>query len=122
MALSLLAMGILGSFPGWYTIVDDDGEEHEVRPFPSIPAVRLCLATLCVSAALGFVSILWLHVAAVAATGTLDFMFKDIVGTEVGTAAMSLGWSAVSTELIATLGVYVMVLSFDLLDRLTDEE
>src|SRR3954451_13051005 len=101
MALSLLTIGVLSSFPGWQTQVLEDDEVYQVRPFPDRNVTWFCLATLCISAGFGFISILWLHVAAVAGTGTLDFMIEDLVVTEVGSTAMTLGWLAVGTELIA---------------------
>ncbi|KAK5059731.1 hypothetical protein LTR84_009614 [Exophiala bonariae] len=122
MALSVLAIGVLSSLPGWKTHILEDGEAHQIRPFPAPNVTSFCLATLCFSAGFGFISVLWLHVAAVAATGTLDFMIEDIVVTQVGSAAMALGWLAFGTEMIALVGVFIMRVSLNLLDQITDED
>ena len=64
---------------------------------------------------------MWQHTAAVAASQVAQDLGNGSVRSGVGTSAMVLGWIAFSMLVMVTLGLLVMILSIQLLDRLTDE-
>ena len=67
------------------------------------------------------VSVIWMHIGTVAAATTLDLIYGSLLVTHVGWIPMFLGWFSGTLQAIITIGVIVMILSMDLLDRLTDE-
>jgi len=67
------------------------------------------------------VSVIWMHIGTVAAATTLDLIYGSLLVTHVGWIPMFFGWFSVTLQAITAIGVGVMVLSIDLLDRLTDE-
>ncbi|KAF7504596.1 hypothetical protein GJ744_002023 [Endocarpon pusillum] len=65
---------------------------------------------------------MWQHTAAVAASTIVQDLGNGSVRSGVGTSAMILGWFGFGLLVIVTLGLLVMILSIQLLDRLTDED
>ncbi|RMZ84213.1 hypothetical protein DV738_g475, partial [Chaetothyriales sp. CBS 135597] len=120
--LAFLTFLLLATFPGWHTATGSDGSEHEVKPFPSRPVSQVALATIFISSVFVLVSVMWQHTAAVAASTVAQDLGNGSVKSGVGTSAMVLGWFGFGLLVVVTLGLLVMILSIQLLDRLADEE
>lgn len=120
--LDFLAFVLLGTFPGWHTTIDENGSEHEVKPFPGRPVTQAIAYVLMVAVILGFVSVVWLHSAAAAAVGILEYGFAGLVDAKVGTVSMLLAWLGLFCTIVSLMGIIVMILSLQLLDRLVEEE
>ena len=112
---------LLATFPGWHTTRSDEGSEREVKPFPSRAVSQVALALIFIAAVFTLVSVLWQHTASVAASTVAQDLGNGSVKSGVGTAAMILGWFGFGLLVVVTLGLLVMILSIQLLDRLTDE-
>lgn len=119
--LAFLTFVLLATFPGWHTTTSSDGSEHEVKPFPSRAVSQVALATIFIASVFVLVSVMWQHTAAVAASTIAQDFGNGSVRSGVGTAAMVLGWFGFGLLVVVTLGLLVMILSIQLLDRLTDE-
>ena len=119
--LAFLTFLLLATFPGWHTTASSDGSEHEVKPFPSRPVSQVALATIFIASVFVLVSVLWQHTAAVAASTIAQDLGNGSVKSGVGTTAMVLGWFGFGLLVIVTLGLLVMILSIQLLDKLTDD-
>ena len=119
--LAFLTFLLLATFPGWHTTSSSDGSEHEVKPFPSRPVSQVALATIFIASIFVLVSVLWQHVAAVSASTIAQDLGNGSIKSGVGTTAMVLGWFGFGLLVVVTLGLLVMILSIQLLDRLTDE-
>ncbi|KAL2802377.1 Ca2+ regulator and membrane fusion protein Fig1-domain-containing protein [Aspergillus granulosus] len=111
---------ILSTFPGWHEEVDGEGDEVEVKPFPSLPVVTIALAFYVLAELFLVVAILWQHVAVVAHSATTQAVFNGAVRGDVGAVAMGLGWGAIGANLVTTLGLTMMILSLRILRDLTD--
>lgn len=121
MILCLMSCGLLFTFPRWQTITTDDGSDHEVKPFPSRVVVQVLTLIVGLATLFSFVSMFWIHVGAVTAAGTLDFVFQGLVSTYVGWITMLIGWLGFSFATIALMGLLVTWQSIILLDSLTDD-
>lgn len=121
LVLAFLTFLLLATFPGWHTSIGSDGSEHEVKPFPSRPVSQVALATIFIASVFILVSVMWQHTAAVAASTIAQDLGNGAVKSGVGTAAMVLGWFGFGLLVVVTLGLLVMILSIQLLDRLTEE-
>jgi len=119
--LAFAAVLLLGTFPGWHKDVDAEGDEHEIKPFPSRLVTSVALACLILSFIFALISTLWQHIAAVAVATSLSTFIGGAITSHVGATSMALGWTAVGLLALAIMGVLVMILSIQLLDRLTDE-
>ena len=119
--LAFLTFLLLATFPGWHTSTGRDGSEHEVKPFPSRAVSQVALATIFIASVFVLVSVMWQHTAAVAASTIAQDLGNGSVKSGVGTTAMVFGWVAFGLLVVVTLGLLVMILSIQLLDRLTDE-
>jgi hypothetical protein len=119
--LAFFTFLLLATFPGWHTTRGSEGSEREVKPFPSRAVSQVALATVFIAAVFTLVSVLWQHTAAVAAATIAQDLGNGSVKSGVGTTAMILGWMSFGLLVVVTLGLLVMILSIQLLDRLTDE-
>lgn len=122
MFLSIIAIVTLLTFPGWRTIVNDDGEELEMKPFPPRRRMHMSNAIVCAASIFSLISVLWLHVGAVAASATLDLVYNGAVDSGVGAVAMTLGWLSLSLQIWVCVMMRVMTISVDLLQNLKDED
>ena len=112
---------LLATFPGWHEEHDDDGDDREVKPFPSRPVSQIALALIFVASVFVLVSVLWQHTASVGASTIAQDLGNGSVKSGVGTAAMILGWFGFALLIIVTIGLLVMILSIRILDQLTDD-
>jgi Ca2+ regulator and membrane fusion protein Fig1 len=67
------------------------------------------------------ISALWQHGAAVAYASGINGLTARVVLAELGTTAIGFHWAACVSTITVTLGLLVMILSIQLLDRLTDD-
>ena len=113
--LVFISILLLGTFPSWHTEEDEGGSEREVKPFPSRRVSYIILALLTLSSLLIFVSVFWQHIAAASALSMVRSLSYGTVKVRVGTLAMVLGWGSVALDVIAAIGIYVMIASFRVL-------
>ena len=64
---------------------------------------------------------MWQHTASVAAATTAQDLGYGTVKSEVGAASMTLGWLGLTFLAIPAMGLLLMIISIQLLDRITDE-
>jgi hypothetical protein len=119
--LVFISILLLGTFPSWHTEDDGESSEREVKPFPSRPVSYIILALLTLSSLLIFVSVFWQHIAAASALSMVHSLSYETVKVSVGAVAMVLGWGSVALDIIAAIGIYVMVASIRVLSEMTDE-
>ncbi|OJD14422.1 hypothetical protein AJ78_05223 [Emergomyces pasteurianus Ep9510] len=112
---------LLATFPGWHEEIGENGDDREVKRFPSRAVSQAALALIFVSSVFILVSVLWQHTASVAASTIAQDLGNGVVKSGVGTSAMILGWFGFALLVIVTIGLLMMILSISLLQRLTDE-
>lgn len=113
---------LLATFPGWHEEPDPrTGSEVDVKPFPSRPVSQAALALIFIASIFVLVSVLWQHTASVAAAQIAQDLGNGSVKSGVGTTAMVLGWFGFGLFVVVTIGLLVMILSIQLLDKLTDD-
>lgn len=122
MILAFACLVLLATFPGWHEETNDDGDEREVRPFPSRPVSQVGLAIIFISSVFVLVSVLWQHTASVGASTIAQDLGNGSVKSGVGTAAMVLGWLGFALLIVVTIGLLVMILSMRILTNLTDDD
>ena len=120
-ALAFVSICLLLTFPGWHEEVDDDGSEREVKPFPSRPISNIALAASTLASLLALVSMIWQHIASVAAATTAQHLGYGTVKSAIGPASMVLGWIGFGLMVLPAVGLLVMILSIRILDQLTDD-
>ena len=120
-ALAIIAIGLLLTFPGWHQETNETGSEVDVKPFPSRLVSNLALAASVLATLLALVSMMWQHTASVAVATTVQDMGYGTIKSEVGAMAMALGWVGLGCIVVPTISVLVMILSIMSLDTLTDE-
>ena len=91
-ALAIIAIGLLLTFPGWHQETNETGSEIDVKPFPSRPVSNLALAVSVLATLLALVSTIWQHTASVAVATTVQDMGYGTIKSEVGAMAMALAW------------------------------
>lgn len=108
-------------FPGWHETTDDEASSiHEVKPFPARRMTNALTILLAAASVLGFISVLWLHSAAVSAVATLKYGFYGLVNGQVGTTCILLAWFGLFCTVMPLLGAIVMLLSIQILDLFID--
>ena len=120
-ALAFITICFLLTFPGRHDEVDDSGSDLEVRPFPSRRVTQLALITSTLGAMLALVSMIWQHIASVAAATTAQNLGYGTVKSAVGVTVLVLGWTAFALLVLTTIGLLVMILSIRMLAELTDD-
>ncbi|KAJ5441556.1 hypothetical protein N7491_003962 [Penicillium cf. griseofulvum] len=120
-ALAFISFILLSTFPGWHDEVDETGSVREVKPFPSRPVSQVCLFVTTASFGFGFVSVLWQHINSSATATMTEILTYGAVSGHVGGAAMVFGWISITLIATAGIGLLVMILSIELIRRLTDE-
>ncbi len=120
--LAFICFLLLATFPGWHEEVDEHGEIETRKPFPSRPVSQVALALIFISSIFVLVSVLWQHTASVAATTIAQDLGNGSVKSGVGTTAMILGWFSFALLIIVTIGLLVMILSLQMMARLTDPD
>ena len=120
--VAILCFVMLSTFPGWHEEVDEAGSTVEVRPFPSRLVSQAAMVALAVGFAFGIISALWQHISTAAAASMAEKLSYGQINGHVGPAAMALGWIGVALIGVVALGLLVMILSINLIRRLTDDE
>ena len=121
LAFGFIVICLLASFPGWRVEIDERGSERDVKPFPSRAASQTACGLSAIATFLALISSLWQHTAAVAAATTAENMGYGYVKSDVGAAAVGLGWAAFGTLVLPFVGLVVMILSMRLLEGLADD-
>ena len=117
-----MAICLLLTFPGWHEDGEDaNGEPIEVKPFPSRPVSLVALASSTLAALLALVSMMWQHTASVAAATTAQDLGYGTVKSGIGAKSLALGWAGLALTVLPAIGILVMILSIQILDRLTDD-
>lgn len=83
--------------------------------------MKLCIAAAGLSSMFALTAALWQHVASAATTSLVGALSHGEVVGHVGPAATALAWLGFGLTAIVTIAVTVLLLSIQLLDRLTDE-
>ena len=117
--LAFVCFILLATFPGWHEEIDESGSERSVKPFPSRPVSQVALALIFVSSIFVLVSVLWQHTASVAASTIAQDLGNGSVRSGVGTTAMILGWFGFALLIVVTIGLLVMILSMQLLQKIS---
>ncbi|KAJ5471169.1 hypothetical protein N7530_008526 [Penicillium desertorum] len=120
-ALMFICSLLLSTFPGWHEEADDDGEEREVKPFPSQAGLWACLLTASVSSGFGLISILWQHVNSSATATMAEILTYGAVSGHVGGAAMALGWLSIGLVVLVCVGLLEMELSISIIRNLSED-
>ena len=121
-ALSVLAVALLATFPGWHEEKDErTGSLVDVKPFPSRPVSRIIYFFCFLSSMMLLVASLWQHVGCVGAATLADTAYFSKVKTEVGSKATTMIWASFILTLATTFGMKVMIGAIEVLDRLTDD-
>lgn len=120
-ALLVIVICLLTTFPGWHEEVDENGSAMDVKTFPSRTVTLLATVLSTFASALVLLSVFWQHVASVAFVTTVQNMTYGTVKGHVGAESLVLGWIAVATMMLASCCLGVMRLSISLLDRLVDD-
>lgn len=120
-ALAFVSLCLLLTFPGWHEEHDDDGDDRQVKPFPSRPVMQLALAASTLASLLALVSMIWQHTASVAAATTAQHLGYGTVKSAVGPTSLVLGWIGFALMALVAVALLVMILSIRILDMLTDD-
>lgn len=112
---------LLATFPGWHEERSGDGDDVQVKPFPSRPVSQAALALIFIATVFVLVSVLWQHTASVAASQVAQDLGNGSVKSGVGTTAMVLGWFSFGLLVVVTIGLLVMILSINLVRGLSEE-
>lgn len=119
---AIISIYLFSTFPGWHEEIDDDGQECDVRPFPSPITLNSAFTTSTLASLLALVSMLWQHIASVAAATTAENMAYGTVKSLIGLNAMALGWAGVASFVLASIGTFTLIRGTSILDSLTDEK
>lgn len=120
--LTFVSTLLLATFPGWHEERNSEtGSEVDVKPFPSRPVSQIALSNSFVAAVLLLIASLWQHVGAVGAATMAETANYGNIKVSIGGGAMAIVWISFTMEMIATIGLVVMILSIIVLDRLTDD-
>jgi len=99
-----------------------DGNEREVKPFPSRPVSRWALAVVVLASLLAFVSAFWQHIACATGAAMVRSLSYGTVKTVVGPAAMILAWGSVFLAIVVAIGLLIMILSIRVLEEAFGED
>ncbi|KAJ5728019.1 hypothetical protein N7493_004349 [Penicillium malachiteum] len=120
-AAAAICFLMLATFPGWHESPDEDGSSVEIRPFPSRQVSRAALAAAALGFSFGLMSALWQHINSAAAASMAEKLSYGQITGHVGPAAMAFGWIGVALIGAVSLGLQVMIVSINLIIKLTDE-
>lgn len=119
--LGFFSFLLLATFPGWHEDPVTSGSELDVKPFPSRPVSQVALSCSFVAGILCLIAALWQHVGSVGAAAMAETANFGNVRTEIGAGAMAMAWIGFVLLAIVAIGLFVMILSIVVLDRLTDD-
>ncbi|EEH10556.1 conserved hypothetical protein [Histoplasma capsulatum G186AR] len=111
---------LLATFPTWQDEVDSNGSEVQVKPFPSKVVSRVTTVLVVLASLLAFVSIFWQHISSSASVTMNEELYYGVVRSHSGVVAMILGWGGVFAAFLVVLGLVVMLVSLDLVIKLSD--
>lgn len=69
-----------------------------------------------------FVSALWQHTASATAATLLEHSTVSLVKGDVGSVGVALAWLVFGLWMVVFLGIFIMIRSIKILDRLTDDD
>ena len=120
--LTTVSILLLATFPGWHTEIDDlSGEAIDVKPFPSKATVNVVLTCLVIASMLTLVASVWQHTAAIAVASVIESIGHESITTSIGSTAMGLSWTAFGLSLGPSIYMWMLHLSIDVLNRLTED-
>lgn len=105
---------------GWHEEVDENESEISVNRIPTRGASLFAFATSTLASLLGLASMLWQHIASVAAATTAEDMAYGTLKSHIGLNAMALGWAGVVSFVLVSIGLLVMITALIILDRMTE--
>lgn len=108
---------LLFRFPGWHS--DTDNGSEVIHFFSALKSHTAC-AVAFASSLLLLLSSLWQHVAVVAYAASVDSLVSSAVKTDLGTTSIVILWVAFAIMTVVGLGLVVMSLSIQILDRIID--
>ncbi|KAF3927217.1 hypothetical protein ABW20_dc0105740 [Dactylellina cionopaga] len=112
--LATIVLVMLATFPTY------NSEEERM---PSRFVSQIALAIIFVSAIFVLVSVLWQHTASIAAATIAENLGNGSIQTGVGVTALVLGWFGFALLILVTIGLLVMILSRNLVDKqIVDDE
>jgi hypothetical protein len=118
LALNLISLCLLGSFPGWHEEEDSESSEREVKPFPSRAVSHIAASCMLVSALMTLLSVFWQHLASAGAVTMTEILTAGAIHGYVGPSAMGLGWAAVAINGVTFLGLLIVILSIRILSQM----
>lgn len=121
--LAAITFGLLATFPGWHQEVNEEtGSDVDVKPFPTKLGTHAALACASFGAVAAFLAALWQHTGAVVALSIIEQLTYGMVNTKVGVVSAALAWTSIIPLIVCAIGVYVLITSIKLLDRLTNDD
>lgn len=118
--LTLVFILILYTFPGWHEEETTDGSYRDVKPFPSRQMTLIALVCSFASSLGLYIAIAWQHIAVATAIGSVKGLRYQIVEVSAGSASVTLAWLSVLLSFICTIGISIMILSIQILTKLTN--
>lgn len=121
--LATVSALLLATFPGWHQERDEStGSDVDVKPFPARPVLQISLTSSLVAGVLLLIAGLWQHVGSVGAAAMAGSANYGNVKADIGTNVMVLTWIGVTVEISAAVGLFIMLISIMVLDRLVDDD
>jgi hypothetical protein len=121
-AFLFLALFVLTLFPHWHKEMDPEGEEVEIKAFPSRKLTHSSLTLSTFGLFFGFTATFWQQIGTSAAASMAGTLYYGQITAHFVTTAMATGCVGVGLSSLAVLGLTTMVLSLSLIKRLADEE
>lgn len=110
------------TFPKWgEEIIIESGSERDITAFPGRTVSHSAVMILGAAVLLGLVSVLWQHIAAVAATSTARSSTYGFLDIMIGSVAMGLAWTAWMLYAVAFLASLILVQSLKIWHEVVDD-
>ena len=120
--LTLAALLLLATFPGWHEEFDArTGEAVDIKPFPNRSVCQASIALLGVASFFLLASAVWQHVASATVATIVTPATNGNLTASIGTPATVLAWLSLALSTVGFMGMVTMLLSISILDRLTED-